>query len=315
MNIVVASDENYVRHLETLLVSIGDNNSDIDVLKIYIFDGGIKKESLKSIKDYEKIYKNMKIFFYEMTEDKLLTLLGGAIEKDRSLSTYARIFIPEIIEGDRALYFDVDAIVLKDLNSLYNIDIEKYAIAGVRDTNPIERHRNVELKDTDEYINAGMILWNLRECRKINFTKLCLEFIEEHNGNVDAMDQGTINGVLGNKKLIKIIAPRYNTITSFYQINSSMIKKIYKLPKYYSDSELQEAKSNPVYVHFTPNMTSRPWNEHCKHPLKDQYWYYRNKTEYANEKLERDMRSFKLRILGWVYRNFPMIYYKLFVKK
>lgn len=265
MNIVVASDENYVRHLETLLVSIGDNNSDIDVLKIYIFDGGIKKESLKAIKDYEKIYKNMKIFFYEMTEDKLLTLLGGVIERDRSLSAYARIFIPEIIEEDRALYFDVDAIVLKNLNSLYNIDIEKYAIAGVRDTNPIERHRNVELKDTDEYINSGMILWNLKECRKINFTKLCLKFIEEHNGNVDAMDQGTINGVLGNKKLIKIIAPRYNTITSFYQIDSSMIKKIYKLPKYYSDSELQEAKSNPVYVHFTPNMTSRPWNEHCKH--------------------------------------------------
>ena len=305
MNIVVASDQNYVPHLETLLVSIGENNQSVDNLKIHVLDGGIEERSKSSIYNYSDRYPNMSFVFYKMHEKDVENLLGGGISKDRSLSTYARLFIPEIIREDRAIYFDVDAVVLDELRELYSMNLEGAAIAGVRDANPISRHRKVGLDDSDIYINAGMILWDLTLCRSIGVVKQCADFVSSHGGNVDAMDQGTINGVLGKQDLIKVLHPKYNTYTALFQHGSEDIMKIYHLPEYYSDTEILEARSKPVFVHFTPNMTTRPWVKHCTHPLKNEYWKYRSMTDYSYRTLSPDLRSLKLKILGLLYRKFP----------
>ena len=199
LNIVVASDENYVPHLETLIVSIAENNQNVNSILIHVFDGGIKPESVASIQRLKERYENLDFKFYSMSEESISNLLGGRIKKDRSLSAYARVFIPDIIQENRALYLDVDAIVLDSLEELYNLDMEGFAIAGVRDTNPISRHRNVGLADNDVYINSGMILWNLKKCREIGVVNQCVDFVRSRNGQIDAMDQGTINCVFGKQ--------------------------------------------------------------------------------------------------------------------
>ena len=90
-----------------------------------------------------------------------------------------------------------------------------------------------------------MILWNLNICRQIDFVQKCKDFIKRRNGKIDAMDQGTINGVLGREQLIKVLHPKYNVFTSLFQLNSSQIKKIYGLSEYYSDKDIQEAIEHP----------------------------------------------------------------------
>ncbi len=256
----------------------------------------------------------MELKFYKMTEKIIADSLGGRVAQDRSLTAFARIFIPEIITDEKAIYLDVDAVVLQDLSGLYQLDMEGFAIAGVRDTNPISRHRNVGLDDNEPYINAGMILWNLKKCREIRFIDQCKDFIRLYNGNVDAMDQGTINGVLGKANLIKVIHPKYNVLTSMFQLKHDDILKFYGLNEYYNDTELKEAIMDPVFVHFTPNMTTRPWIEHCKHPKKDEYWRFRSKTEFSKKELDPDNRSLKLRIMGFIYRNFPISIFLVLVK-
>lgn len=304
----MASDENYVSHMETLIVSIGETNRS-NKINIYILDGGMKNDSRENIFKFEKIYTNISIKFIKMTEEIIYNMLDCEVKRDRSLSTYARIFIPELISDKKAIYLDVDGVVLSDLQKIYDMDLEGKAIAGVRDTNPIIRHRNVGLRDSDIYINAGFILWNLEKCREINFVDLCKQFIRDRNGNIDAMDQGTINGVLGRLDLIKVIAPRYNAFTSLFQLNKKSIERIYGLSEYYSDLEINEARKFPVFVHFTPNMTTRPWIEHCVHPLKEDYWKYRQKTHFPKKMYQKDTRNIYRRILGWVYRTFPQLLY------
>lgn len=310
MNIVVASDENYIPHLKTLLTSIGEANRKVEKLKIYVFDAGISDESRYNIEQYIYIYTNMEFEFHEMSERVIAEKIGDNVIKDRSLVTFARIFIPEILKDKRALYFDVDAIVLQELSALYQIDLENFAIAGVQDINPITRHRKVGLCDDEAYINAGMILWNLEKCREIHFVDMCRDFVGLYEGKVDAMDQGTINGVLGSKGLIKIIHPKYNVLTSMYQLKRNDIMNIYGLRDYYSNSELEEAVHNPVFVHFTPNMTTRPWEKHCKHPMKSEYWRFRLKNDVKKVELSEDKRGIKLIILGWIYRNLPISVFK-----
>ncbi|MBQ8837141.1 MAG: glycosyltransferase family 8 protein [Clostridia bacterium] len=314
MNIVVASDENYVPHLETLLVSIGINNENVDSLTIYIFDSGISEESKRTISELSVIYTNMKISFLEMSSDTIAAQLGGNPSKDRSLAAYARIFIPEIIGAERALYLDVDAIVMQDLSELYNTDLSGFAIAGVADTNPITRHRNVGLDDNEIYINSGMILWNLEKCREIGFVDRCKEFVMSRDGKVDAMDQGTINGVLSKMGLIKKLHPKFNVLTSMFQLKNKEILKFYRLLEYYSDDLLREATNSPVFVHFTPNMSTRPWVKHCTHPLREEYWKYRANTSHKKKQLQNDSRSLKMRLLGWMYRNLPKSVFMFLLK-
>lgn len=314
LNIVVASDENYVPHLETLIVSIAENNKNVDLILIHVLDGGIKPESVASIQRLKERYDNLDFKFYSMSEEIISDLLGGDIKKDRSLSTYARVFIPDLIEDDRALYLDVDAIVLDSLEELYGLDMDDFAIAGVRDTNPISRHRNVGLSDSDVYINAGMILWNLKKCREIGAVKQCVDFVRSRNGEIDAMDQGTINGVFGRNGLIQVIHPKFNAFTSLFQLRKQDVLNVYDLTEYYSDDEIMEARKVPVFVHFTPNMTTRPWVKHCAHPLRERYWYYRKMTEFKDFHLDEDKRTLKLRLLGTIFRNCPKSVYAFLVQ-
>lgn len=308
VNIVVASDENYVPHLETLVVSIVLNNKNMHSILIHVLDSGIMPQSIRSIEKLKEKYNNVDFKFYPISEETIAKLLGGNVSKDRSLATYARVFIPNIIDANRALYLDVDAIVVGPLDELFELEMENYAIAGVRDTNPISRHRNVGLTDFDVYINAGMILWNLKKCREIDAVEQCVDFVKNHNGVIDAMDQGTINGVFGKKGLIKLIHPKFNAFTSLFQLGKRDILTIYGLPEFYSDNEIIEARNKPVFVHFTPNMTTRPWVKHCAHPLRKVYWKYRGMTGYGQYSLDADNRSLKLRFLSMIYRNFPGIY-------
>ena len=311
INIVVASDKNYVPHLETLIVSIGENCRDSERINIHIFDDGIPETNKRFITELSGKYSNLSFSFYSISDAEISDLLGGSVSKDRSLMTYARLLIPDIIDCERALYLDVDAIVCDSLDSFYYSDMNGYAIAGVLDTNPIDRHRKVGLEDKHSYICAGMILFNLKKCREIDFLNQCVSFVKSRDGIVDAMDQGTINGVCGRQGLVKTVHPRYDVLTSLYQLSSEQIKKIYNLSFYYSDIEINEAKENPVFILFTPNMTSRPWVKNCRHPMKNEYWKYRNLTEFGEYTLQNDTRSIKLRILGVLYRNFPSVYKKI----
>lgn len=303
MDIVIATDGNYVIHSLVLLESICYNNkSDIC---FHVFGFNLKNDDKSLLKRMEFKYDNICFLFYDINETFLRKSLFREclVSQDRSLATYARLLIPNLLPKtiDRCLYLDVDAIVLDSLLPLFEINMEGYAIAGVLDTNPLSRHIAVGLGKEDSYINAGMILWNLSYCRNINVCKQFEDFIFSRNGSVDAMDQGTLNGVLSKYTLI--LSPQYNVLTSFFQMTSEQIKRLYHC-RTYEDLQIQKAVSNPVFIHFTPNFTTRPWCENSLHPLRDKYRFFRERVA-GSFSLDRDKRSFKLKCLSFLFYNLP----------
>ncbi len=266
------------------------------------------KDFLNNISD------SIECVFYDVNDKTIeKRLFGGQhINRDRSLATFSRLLIPELLPGyiSRCIYMDVDAIVLGDLQEMYSTDMEGYAIAGVLDTNPIRRHYAIGLDDWDKYINAGLILWNLDYSRKNNVVDRFADFIAKHNGNVDAMDQGTINGVLS--KEIKVLHPKSNALTSFFQMNSKIIKEMYGV-RTYSDAEIAEAVEHPIFVHFTPNFVSRPWIKGCRHPLASRYWQYRRMID-ENGEPQADGRPMKIKLLSTLFYTLPWPLYKLLLK-
>lgn len=305
IDIVIATDSNYLIHAATLIQSIHENVKGKIHIHIFAFNLNEKeKDFLSFIKDIEYHFYNMNIGTIRERLFSSCKLIG-----DRSFATYARLLIPELLpkEIKKCIYLDVDGIVLNDLGNLYENPIEGYAIAGVLDTNPIRRHFSVGLSQNEPYINAGMILWNLIYCRNNNIVNKFKEFITKKNGEVDAMDQGTLNGTLSDVTLI--IPPKFNTLTSFYEMKVSDMAKIYKHTPY-SQAQIDEAISDPYFIHFTPSMTTRPWIKRCKHPLKNLYWKYRLKVNNTYL-LSPDKRPMKQKILSFLFYNMKPLYFCL----
>lgn len=309
-DIVVATDANYVIHTLTLMASVGSNEKETVCFHIFAFF--LSEDDKRKFEIIPFNFSQISYKFYDLTDDFLKKELFSGIEvaHDRSLAAYARLLIPEILNDNihRCVYMDVDAVVQKSLKDYYEFSFDNYSLAGVSDTNPISRHINVGLGKNDIYINSGMIVWNLDACREKKLVDDIRLFIKNCNGQIDAMDQGTLNGALSQH--IKELPPRYNVLTSYFQMNSKEISSYYRISTY-SDEEIKEARKEPLFVHFTPNLTTRPWMEHCKHPLATEYWKYRRIIS-SSKVLSKDTRPLKLKILSRLfYFNHSVFFFLL----
>ena len=128
-----------------------------------------------------------------------------------SASTYIRLNLPSIFpKMDKLLYLDGDIVITGDLGELYNVDISHKAMAGVLDYGmcvdslkwqAIDYIHNTLPSFDTEYINAGVLLMNLSELRKIGFENTCQKLYDERTDFIFA-DQDIVNFALTGKKRI-----------------------------------------------------------------------------------------------------------------
>ncbi len=86
--------------------------------------------------------------------------------------TLLRLFADKINAlPDKILYLDVDIMFNRDINLLYGIDVEGYEYAAARD------HYGKYLIQPN-YINAGVLLFNLREMRRTGILERARELIK-----------------------------------------------------------------------------------------------------------------------------------------
>lgn len=109
--------------------------------------------------------------------------------------------IPEI--PDKLLYLDIDIMVGKDISILYNINIEDYEYAAVR-----EKYGSKLIRP--DYINAGMLLLNMKKIKETKLLEKARELIKTKKllfADQDAIFRSTTK---------KLILPRiYNEQSSF----------------------------------------------------------------------------------------------------
>ena len=75
---------------------------------------------------------------------------------------------------DKMLYLDIDMMARKDISELYNIDVSKYEYAAVR-----EKYGSKMIRP--DYINAGMLLLNMKEIKETGLLKRARTLIKRKN--------------------------------------------------------------------------------------------------------------------------------------
>lgn len=303
--IIYSCDDNYARHTGVSILSVLDNNKHFKGIDIYIIENNISEENKIKINEIIKKYnRNIKYVDFSQYKSKL----NLKMEWEISISSYARLFIECILPKtiDKVLYFDCDTIVAGPLDELWEVEFqENEFVAGVLDTVSEKIITKIGIGKKDRYINAGMLLINLKEWRENEIQKQFMDFIDKYNGKVTHHDQGVINGVLHQN--CKVISPKFNLMTVFCMMKYEDILKYYEVKyDFYTKEEIEQAVKEPLYIHFTPGFTTRPWIKGCKHPYKEIYLKYLQCTPWKDYKLEKDNSKLTVKFINTLYRNFPL---------
>ena len=265
INVSVACDDNYAPYAGVLIASILKNADEKDNLRIFVLDGGISEDnkqkinSLKSLKDCEINFVAIDESLYEDYK-KVKTL------EHISFATYYRLRLPSMLPDiNRIIYLDCDMVATTSLSELFNTDIGDCYIAGCEDIGA--KRNSIKYKN---YVNAGMLIFDLDKMRKENVEQTFLEYTIANINNLKHSDQDIIN--FSCRGHIYILDERWNVQSSNFTNRSS----------YTSDPKIIHfiAKRKPWHWasfsyhrdYYFKNLQLTPWKmseEEYKHWTKD----------------------------------------------
>ena len=274
INIAFAIDENFVDQLNIAIYSLLKNNQD-SKFDINIINAGLTERSQSSIKEILKHYKNSKISFINIQDQKHLFSDLPLTVSHISRATYYRFLLAELFPKlDKILWLDADILVTNKIDKLWETDIEKVYAAGV-DAPGIKNNFSEYKKeigfDIDElHVNAGILLLNLGKIRRDNKTKELFDNTIKLKDKIRFQDQCIINITFQGK--MKELGDEYN-YTDYAQMRDK-------------DSRIKEV----AIVHYTG--ARKPW---CQYDPNDKYnvLYFKYIDEY-NELIYKSKDKFAL---------------------
>ena len=307
MDICYISDDNFAMILGTSILSLVKNNLK-EKITIHLIDTGISGENINKLKSIIN-GKNITLVFYR--PDSLIQSLKSkgftAPVENNSLSTIIRLFLPLILPTTikKLLYIDCDTIVCSELYSLYHVNLNGKALAGVIDANYDFLFDKRTGYKKESYINAGVLLIDFEMYSKIMKTESIMRILTEHPLFAD---QDVINTLL--KDQIKIIDPKFN-LTIKYRLADSKDLAYWinwRLP--YSSNKIDQGRANPIIMHFTSSLLGRPWEKNCMDPQKALWLNYYFDSPWNESKLNNKRLSVTNKLGRIVYSLFPRkIYY------
>lgn len=204
-----------------------------------------------------------------------------------SEQTYYRLLLPELLQKwERCIYLDGDVLVRDDLSKLYLSFCDDNYLAGVKSPG---YHLNSSYKQKascdkigivsyDNYVNAGVLVFNLKKMREDKITGELLNIIKK---NLPSQDQDALNVVCYSK--IQQLPLKYN-VPVLYRNQEDELKKVF------TAEEVEEAREEPIIVHFAGGYT-KPWKNRNV-IYADEWWEIAEASEYGLEELKRKERNF-----------------------
>jgi lipopolysaccharide biosynthesis glycosyltransferase len=283
-------------------ISLFENNKHIEDLKVYLLGENISddnKDELKKIGDrYGRVI--------EIIDVPKLNIPPSLLSARWPLSAFTRLFSGQLLpmDIDRILYLDCDTIVSGDISELENIQFADNIAMCVKDCVSAMYKKNIGLSKNSPYFNAGVILLNVEKLRKVDINNEIESYMNKYVKLINYADQDVLNGMFNGK--IGILNPKFDVMTIDVVYTHKEIMKLRRPTNFYSKDEIEQAKKNPLIIHFTTNMrVVRPWFSNSNHPLKDEFLKYMKMSPWENVEL-REMRfnSKESKIIG-IIQKFP----------
>ena len=237
--IVLAANYAYVEQVITTIKSICYHNRSI---RFYLINSDFPNEWIKQLNN------RLEKFDSEIINCRVTSEQISRYKTDISYTVFLRYFVSDFVKEDKTLYLDCDLVVTKNLDNLFETDLQDYPLAAVRDYGGRVYYGR-------EMFNAGVLLINNRLWKQENMSQRLIDLTNEWHDKVDQADQSILNMLFENKWLE--LDFDYNHIV---------------IHKQFTDYQLPVGQDYPGIIHYLSHR--KPWKDLAAQTYRDVWWYY-----------------------------------------
>ena len=253
MNILISADKRYLNKYKTMLFSLKKYNKDFTV---FFLNQSLSHSKMRKFKKYLRKRIGCECIYIDI-DKKLFEKLP--INRVRfGTETYSRLlaqfYLPDDL--DRILWVDADVICKKNIEKVYFQDFGNKSVIATIDIgedyvrNNYQKKIGLDLNNKQHYVNAGIILLNIRRMRETTNIEYILNMFSELKDKVKLQDQDILNVLY--KDDMKYESKYFN-----YQIR-------------YIDSIDDEDLNKIFFLHYIS--TEKPWKIKSHNPLSFFWW-------------------------------------------
>ena len=237
--IVLAANHAYAEQVVTTIKSICYHNRSI---RFYLINSDFPNEWFKQLN------KRLERYDSEIINCRVTSEQISRYKTDISYTVFLRYFVSDFVKEDKALYLDCDLVVTKNLDNLFETDLQDYPLAAVRDYGGRVYYGR-------EMFNAGVLLINNRLWKQENMSQRLIDLTNEWHDKVDQADQSILNMLFENR-----------WIEMEFDNNHVVIHK------QFTDYELPAGQDYPGIIHYLSHR--KPWFDLAAQTYRDVWWYY-----------------------------------------
>ena len=237
--VVLAANYAYVEQVMTTIKSICYHNRSI---QFYLINSDFPNEWFKQLN------KRLERYDSEIINCRVTSEQISRYKTDISYTVFLRYFVSDFVKEDKALYLDCDLVVTKNLDNLFETDLQDYPLAAVRDYGGRVYYGR-------EMFNAGVLLINNRLWKQENMSQRLIDLTNEWHDKVDQADQSILNMLFENR-----------WIEMEFDNNHVVIHK------QFTDYELPAGQDYPGIIHYLSHR--KPWFDLAAQTYRDVWWYY-----------------------------------------
>jgi lipopolysaccharide biosynthesis glycosyltransferase len=297
ISVISASDDNYAMPLAVTIRSVIDHLRQDQNLLVSILDGGLTDSSKDRLLQSWRA-PNVSVRFLQPPIDQIADL---KTENHLNFVTYLRLFMPSLLSESRVIFLDADLLIRKNIEELWTTDLGDAPVAAVNDyftpylntretlgrftlcdkhpdkCHPVPNYRELALKPTAGYFNAGVMVVNLQRWRELDVLNQAVELVRRHQEHVRYCDQYALNVLFSDRW--KPLDLRWN--------QNSNLAEWHRPEETVFDSKLYRLLLNdPWIVHYT--WLVKPWHTGCTHPFTRHFFRCLDRTTWRGWRPPRE---------------------------
>lgn len=264
--VVFVTDNNYVLPTSVAIQSMIKNATVSYNYDIYIIAKDVSQNNKYLLQKFENSYIKINIIDINKVSINKYNEEGYYVSSTALLKFDIADLLPQY---DKVLYIDGDVLILKDISTLYEINIDDYFVAAIPDMAAVDSCHFDEHLNVKNYFNSGVMLLNASLIRKNNISKQLYE-VKRLNPDYKCMDQDVFNDVFYGRVLY--LPPKYNLMFYNFLIAKYSLGRVNEF--YNTDySSFQEMEEDAVIIHLTNE--KKPWKYKDAYKFKEWCDFYK----------------------------------------